>query len=1595
MKNNLLQKALLFILFNLLSASLLSQYIVNFEGDGEVKTSYASGIVNLSGLDWDLTNVLIGDLENDWKNGIRSARLRGYDNSSMTMMQDKEGGVGSLSFYYRRYGSDSQVDWRVEYSTNGGTNWTQIGNDFTAPASDEVQLFEETVNIDGDIRIRIKRATESGTSNRRLNIDDITLTDYSGGGNIPPVITNILQTPATDITSTTTVSVSADITDPDGIITLAQLKWGTAQGTYPHIINMVQGQDDSYTTVSDIPAQADGTTVFYIVYAEDNDGGTRSSPMHSYVVKDAAFTELPYTEDFQEGMGDIYTYSVSGDTKEWLHSTAGYAYINGFNSEELEDDWLILPGFNKSIYSNVSLSFETLKQYGFDDQDNFFVLLYSTNYIGLGDPTLASWNELNFTHPAEEQQWQSSGVIDLNAIEGEIVHIAFRYHYHIGAYRLWQLDNIHLSGVQRNIITLWKFDIDGDLNPTVGEGTASIVGGATEVPQNDALQITNFPDQFTASGTAGLQLMLSTNGYQHIQLSFKQSSSGTMSRYAEIQYTTDGGANWIAFQHNAGELSPHDLMYFFEFDMGEITEIANNPNFGLRIVSIFSPVAFNDGLGNSFTANTAYHRARTNGGTVYSGDGNWKFQDVAIMGDIISGDIPVKLAITDVNGGVNPTSGQPFSLTVQAQDATNNPANVIGNTTVQLSLVSGTGNLDGNLSKVIPTGSNTIVFDGISHTPAATAVIIQASATAGMILEPGISDAFNVLATADKLAFHNVPEGGQIGVSIAPFQVQAQRPDGSIDPGFSGEVTISKESGNGNMNGTFTKALVEGIATFDDISFDAAGFYILSALSADLTGAVSPAIYISAPLTLTSELVPEYIQGVNGTNSTRVPFAYWVTIGNLQPDATYRYINQVVSEDDNPTTNGAGNVIFTNQDGSFYRTTSPNLGVEGAYGSFTANDQGEYSGWFINEPTGNVRFTPGNEVFFRIRLNDGNEGTSATHWLTTTQTAQVINFGTEPDDAQGTAIRATSLAQAKNFVLLFNNLAGTSRPMYCTTIETTGVDYNAATSWAAFYRNEVAFIDGAWGGIIPNVNAAGLMRIEERSLLDGSLIEVHTSANGVWGNIDTRNPNGGINNVLVLTLDITDDPVLTVSPSILNGFQYAEGEGPSQILSYTLNGNNLIGTGNINVAAPDDYEISLDGSTFGSVLNLPYSNGMINGQPVTVSVRLKAGLKQGIYNGQPIIHSGGGAAEKIVTLNGEVTPSVVPEILSELVPHYIQGVNGTNSTRVPFAYRVTIGNLQPNATYRYINQVVTEDDSPSTNGAGNVIFLYEDGSYIRTTSPNLNDPGSYGEFTADQNGIYEGWFITETTGNVRFTPGNEVFFRIRINDGNEGSLVAHRLTTINAAKVIHFGTNADETMGTAIRASSKDPSGALAILFDNYVGSGRPVYATTVEITGIDYEATGTYAGFYVEYIFGHEGSWGGIIPNINDSGIQHIKILVPNSTTEKVYQSHTGIWGTEDTRNPNGGLEHVIYLNLEELGVEENSLEDITISLMDQRLFIENKRNESITVEIFNSLGQRLLSEKIFPFSRQQLSTSFQAGLYIVRLHNTITESKRKLIIN
>jgi hypothetical protein len=275
--------------------------------------------------------------------------------------------------------------------------------------------------------------------------------------------------------------------------------------------------------------------------------------------------------------------------------------------------------------------------------------------------------------------------------------------------------------------------------------------------------------------------------------------------------------------------------------------------------------------------------------------------------------------------------------------------------------------------------------------------------------------------------------------------------------------------------------------------------------------------------TITEDILPQYMQGVNGTNANRIPYAYRVTISNLLPNATYRYYNTVVVASDLANSNGAGNIIFVSPSG-YTRTTSPSLNTAGAHSTFVTDATGNYSGWFVTEPSGNAtRFIPGNNVFMRIMLNDGEGGTTVSSRVTTSNSAKVINLVAAAGPNNGTGLRGNSNALDKNFVIAYDNVTGTGRPISGTYVENDGTIGTTINSYASFYSTSVDGVAGAYGMVIPNDNANGIQRLEQRSLADGSLVGCANEATGIWpGGANTVNPTGG---TTAQVITITDAPL--------------------------------------------------------------------------------------------------------------------------------------------------------------------------------------------------------------------------------------------------------------------------------------------------------------------------------------------------------------------------------------------------------------------------------------------------------------------------------------
>ena len=476
---------------------------------------------------------------------------------------------------------------------------------------------------------------------------------------------------------------------------------------------------------------------------------------------------------------------------------------------------------------------------------------------------------------------------------------------------------------------------------------------------------------------------------------------------------------------------------------------------------------------------------------------------------------------------------------------------------------------------------------------------------------------------------------------------------------------------------------------------------------------------------------------------------------------------------------------------------------------------------------------------------------------------------------------------------------------------------------------------------------------------------------------------------ILLTSGNAGIPSITATPNAFD-FEYLVGQGPSVSKSYILTSANLEGTGNVTVTASENFEIALDNAAFGSNLTLEFANGIITNQPLTVYVRMAAGLAAGTYEGT-ITHNGGGASAT-VSLTGIVIGEGEPYITS-VMPMYIQGNNGTNNNRVPVATEVLVYNLMPNTTYRYTNQFVDSNDGPETAGAGNVVYADANGFY-RSTNPSLSTEGGYGEFTTDDEGNAIVWCVNEPTANARFTPGNHVYLRIRINDGNEGTTVNQTFTTEDYATVLNFGNGRDSYEGTAFVAKSNEAPMGFAVMYASS-SDNRPIYATSIETTGIDYADINQYANFYKDQVAGNDGWFGGILPNDNATGINHIWMVDLSGNAYTYYMTENGFWQPEgNTVNPNGGLDTPIFIDLTYDGVNETEEANVSVWSTGNEFVIENGDDSHYIMTVYNLLGQPMMQRQINAGSNERISHSLASGIYIINLENNHNKVATKVLV-
>lgn len=209
---------------------------------------------------------------------------------------------------------------------------------------------------------------------------------------------------------------------------------------------------------------------------------------------------------------------------------------------------------------------------------------------------------------------------------------------------------LNVNTTPPGIIAQWNFNSSpadastttGSTTPSSGSGTASLFGGTTATfatgdpsldpaaSDNTGWNTANYPAQGAGNKTRGAQFSVSTVGSQNISVTWSMRLSSTASKYARLQYTTNG-TDFIDFA-NPVLLSADSVFERKTNDLSGISGVNNNANFAFRIVSEFESTAANTANANYVTAGTG----------VYGTGGTVRFDMVTISGSaLVTGTAPI------------------------------------------------------------------------------------------------------------------------------------------------------------------------------------------------------------------------------------------------------------------------------------------------------------------------------------------------------------------------------------------------------------------------------------------------------------------------------------------------------------------------------------------------------------------------------------------------------------------------------------------------------------------------------------------------------------------------------------------------------------------------------------------------------------------------------------------------------------------------------------------------------------------------------------------------------------------------------------------
>ena len=159
-------------------ASVTPDFLEDFEADASAFGTYdPTDEYHGTAARWILTNAGIWSSD-PAVSGSQSLRFGKKSDSSLEMAEDRNGGIGTVSFQAKYWSKEADPEIQVQYSTDGGYTYVTAGTvKITSSAYAPYSVF---VGVAGKARIRLQQ-----TVGQRLNIDDIAMTRHSSGVDDP------------------------------------------------------------------------------------------------------------------------------------------------------------------------------------------------------------------------------------------------------------------------------------------------------------------------------------------------------------------------------------------------------------------------------------------------------------------------------------------------------------------------------------------------------------------------------------------------------------------------------------------------------------------------------------------------------------------------------------------------------------------------------------------------------------------------------------------------------------------------------------------------------------------------------------------------------------------------------------------------------------------------------------------------------------------------------------------------------------------------------------------------------------------------------------------------------------------------------------------------------------------------------------------------------------------------------------------------------------------------------------------------------------------------------------------------------------------